>query len=78
MSWSFQEVTLFTVIGWSDGLTEMFVEATVAPSMFTDCDNNFRWEPSAGSQRCQILDLQQHGVLLRPQLVSDLQATHQV
>lgn len=32
----------------------------------------------AGSEGCEILDLQQHGVLLRPQLVSDLQASHQL
>lgn len=41
MSWSFQGVTLFTVIGWSDqqqeGLTEMFVEATVALSDSQQC-----------------------------------------
>lgn len=41
MSKSFQEVTLFTVIGLSDqqqdGLTEMFVVATVAPSDSLHC-----------------------------------------
>lgn len=86
---SFQGETLFTVIGWSDqqqkGLTEMFVRAApihtstagdTRPNVCNCPPGEPQW--SADSKWCQILDLQQHGVLLRPQLVSDLEATHQL
>lgn len=81
MSLSFQGATLFTLFGWSDrqaeGLTEMFVEADSKHLRLCVCGNSSS-ERSAGSLRRQVLDLEQHGVLLRPQLVSGLQAAHQV
>lgn len=72
-------------------LTEMFVTSITAEScslqwsqtlmVAEQSDLSIRQKHAkwlAGSQRCQILDLQQHGILLRPQLVSDLQASHQL